>query len=255
MRQFVVLFILVCTLYARPAFAWGIKGHRLIALIAKSQLSDTVIENVDYYLKGMSWEDAACWMEKAEANPAYDYMKPWHFFILKADNTLVQPKDQNLIFKLEFCIRMLQFRQIQTLATMHEILKTVFNLIGDLHQPLHCGSADDNAGQYVKLTYMGKETTLHQLWDEAIIEEKKMDIWHCSKVLVGMNLSSRKRLDLEKFEIVNWMNDTKTVLPEVYKLNAGKADQAYIDHSAAVIETQLVKAGLRLAAILNKYFR
>lgn len=235
--------------------AWGSQGHKLVALIARSQLSDAVIETVNYYLKGMSWEEAACWMDDVKDNSKYEYMKPWHYINIGKDKTYVQTKDQNIVNKLEFYLRMLQYRSLQSEEMIHESLRMLFHLIGDIHQPLHCGYAEDNGGTTVQLYLVQKETNLHKVWDSEIIHEKKMDIWYCAKVLVGMKLTEKKRAELEKTDIVKWLNESRALLPEVYKISGSKIDQKYIDASAPLVEVQLVKAGLRLAAILNQYFK
>jgi hypothetical protein len=40
----------------------------------------------------------------------------------------------------------------------------------------------------------------------------------------------------------------------VYDVKAGKVDDEYVDRNSTIIKMQLVKAGLRLAAVLNNAF-
>lgn len=250
-----VLFLAVSFLLHTHAHAWGPQGHKLVALIARSQLSDNVIETVNFYLKGMSWEDAACWMDDVQDNSKFDYMKTWHYINIPKDKTYVQTKEQNVVTKLEFCIRMLQYRSFQSEETINESLKLLFHLIGDIHQPLHCGYEEDKGGNTVHLYLVQKETNLHKLWDSEIIRERKMDMWYCAKVLVGMKLTDSKRKEIEKVDVVKWLNESRSLLPNVYSISGGKIDQKYIDLNAPHVERQLIKAGLRLAAILNQYFK
>ncbi len=249
------IFTVCFLLCSAPMFSWGPQGHKLVALIARSQLSDNVIETVNYYLKGTSWEEAACWMDEVQSNPKYDYMKPWHYVNIEKDKTYVQTKEVNVVNKLEFCIRMLQYRSFQSEETINETLKLLFHLIGDIHQPLHCGYEEDKGGNTVHLYLVQKETNLHKLWDSEIIRERKMDIWYCAKVLVGMKLTDKGRKEIEKVDVLKWLNESRSLLPDVYKIAGGKIDQKYIDMNAPHVEQQLVKAGLRLAAILNQYFK
>lgn len=242
-------------LISLPAYSWGPQGHKLVALIARSQLDASVIETIDFYLKGTSWEDASTWMDDIQTNPKYDYMKPWHFVNIPKDKTYVPTKEPNVVNKLEYCIRMLQYRAFQSEESVGETLKCLFHLVGDIHQPLHCGYAEDKEGSELRLYLVQKETNLHKVWDWEIIHEKKMDIWYCAKVLVGMKLTARKKEEIEKIEVLTWLNETRALLPEVYKFSGNKIDQRYVDVNAVHIETQIIKAGLRLAAILNKYFK
>lgn len=237
------------------AFSWGPQGHRLIALIARSQLDRDVISTVDFYLKGTSWEEAATWMDDVQKEPRYEYMKPWHFVNVEKDKTYVPTKDQNVVNKLEYCIRMFQFRAYQTEETMHETLKILFHLVGDIHQPLHCGYAEDKGATTVHLYLVQKETNLHKVWDSEIINNKNMDIWYLAKVLVGMKLSDKKLAEIEKTNVLGWMNESRALLPGLYNTGGNKIDQKYVDANAPLVELQLIKAGLRLAAILKAYFK
>lgn len=250
-KRLVYLFFLIS--FSFPSLAWGPQGHILVALIARSQLSAEVISNVDFYLKGMTWEEAATWMDDRVMNQKYEEMKPWHFAL--HDKTLVNTKTPNLLNKLEFCIRMLQYRTLQSDESIHENLKLLFHLIGDLHQPLHVGYERDNGGADVNVYLIQKETTLYKLWEKEIIREKQMDIWYLAKSLVGMNLPDKRRADIEKLDLTRWMMETRMLIPEVYKINGGKLDQSYVDLNASRVELQLIKAGLRLASLLNKYFK
>lgn len=250
-KAFVCVF--VCLSY--PAFSWGPQGHRLVALIARSQLEHSVIENINYYLKGVSWEEAANWMDQVQNEPKYDYMKTWHYVNVARDKTYVTTKDNNVATRLEYCLRMLQYRAYQTEEVVHETLKQLFHLIGDIHQPLHCGYEEDRGGNDMKVYLILKETNLHKLWDSDIIENKRMDMWHCAKALVGMKLTDKKRADIEKTDVTAWVDESRSLLPTVYATNGNRVDQKYVDANAPVVEAQLIKAGLRLAAILNKYFK
>lgn len=255
MKSRLLFLLLVLNLYSVPAFSWGAQGHRMVALIARSQLDRSVIETVDYYLNGTTWEDAATWMDDVQHEPEYEYMKTWHYINIEKDKTYVETKEDNVVNRLEYCLRMLQYRAFQNEKNVNETLKILFHLIADIHQPLHCGYAEDRGGSDVDLYMIMKETNLHKVWDSEIINNKKIDIWYCAKVLVGMKLSAKKRADIEKTDVVAWMKESRELLPQVYATNGNKIDQKYLDANAAVVELQLIKAGLRLAAILNKYFK
>lgn len=253
--KWILAFFLTCFCKSQLLWAWGPQGHKLIVQIARSQLDNNIVETVNYYLNGTSWDDAACWMDEVQSNSKYDYMKPWHYVNVEKDKTYVQTKEQNVVTKLEFCIRMIQYRSLQSEEAIKETLKILFHLIGDIHQPLHCGYEEDKGGNNVHLYLVQKETNLHKLWDSEIIREKKIDMWYCAKALIAMNLTNQKRMEMEKIDVIKWMNESRSLLPEVYKVGTGKVDQKYIDSSAPIVEGQLIKAGLRLAAILKQYFK
>ena len=181
-------------------------------------------------------------------------MKPWQFAFAEKNKALTQTKEENLVNKLEYCLRMLELKNLQSNETMNETLKMLFHLIGDIHQPLHCGYSNDAGGKNVTCIFFGKPYTLNQIWENEIIENKKIDIWSCTKLLISTNFSIKTRTDIEKIDVNYWLYDTRLTLKQVYQYQNNKLDQTYLDNSATLTERQLLKAGLRLAKVLKTIF-
>ena len=49
-------------------------------------------------------------------------------------------------------------------------LRFVAHLVGDIHQPLHAGFAEDRGGNSVDVRFNGRKMNLHSLWDTALVE-------------------------------------------------------------------------------------
>jgi hypothetical protein len=242
-----------CILLFFQAGAWDHKAHRIIAQIAKSRCEKPVVELVDHYLQGMTWEDAACWMDSIKSNPKNDFMKTWHYVNIEKDKTYVRTKEPDVINQIEFCMSMLQRRSLLNVEVIATQLKNLFHLTGDIHQPLHCGYASDKGGNLTNVKFRDKPSNLHRVWDSQIIEDKGIDIWDCSKLLLGM--TQKERQQLEKIDITGWATESRSLLGSVYGFRNSIIDQAYIDTQAPVVTLQLTKAGIRLASILNQIFK
>lgn len=255
MKQLFKITFILCLLHAHHLFAWSNKGHRTIVQIAKSHLDQNTIEAVDAYLNGMTWEDAACWMDESSNDKVQQEMKPWQFAFVEKNKMYTRSKQEDLVNKLEYCLRMLELKNLQSPETMHETIKMLFHLIGDIHQPLHCGYPHDAGGKNVTCIYFGKPYTLNQIWENEIIENKKIDIWSCTKLLTSTSFSIKRRTDLENIDVAYWLNDTRSTLYYVYQYQNNKIDQVYIDNSATITERQMLKAGLRLAKVLKTVFK
>ena len=52
-------------------------------------------------------------------------------------------------------------------------LRFVAHLVGNIHQPLHAGFAEDRGGNSVDVRSSGRKMNLHSLWDTALIELEK----------------------------------------------------------------------------------
>ena len=44
------------------------------------------------------------------------------------------------------------------------------HIVGDIHQPLHAGHAEDKGGNDIKIKYRGRDTNLHSLWDSGLLD-------------------------------------------------------------------------------------
>ena len=254
MRKQLCIACLFLIFLNQSAFAWSNKGHRTIVQIAKSHLDPFTIDNVNGYLNGMTWEDAACWMDESSNDKFQQSMKPWQFAFIEKNKTYAKSQQEDLVNKLEYCLRMLELKSLQSNETMNETLKLLFHLIGDIHQPLHCGYPQDAGGKNVTCIYFGKPYTLNQIWETEIIESKNIDIWSCTNLLTSTSFSIKRRTDAEKIDVGFWLTDTRSTLNMVYQYQNNKIDQSYIDNSALITERQMLKAGLRLAKVLKSIF-
>jgi hypothetical protein len=157
-----------------------------------------------------------------------------------------------------------------------EALKWIVHLVGDIHQPLHTADHDDKGGNMVGLSFFGKHTNLHAVWDGGIIE-------HALELHLGPDYSfdheavaaDARKLDAEITpadraawaepakpnllvpSVINWANESHALARSVAyaDLPAELGDDwsgAYQTETWPVVEGQLERAGVRLADVLNK---
>jgi hypothetical protein len=50
-----------------------------------------------------------------------------------------------------------------------EALKFLVHLVADVHQPLHASDDDDRGGNDIRVTFLGRQTNLHAVWDWGIL--------------------------------------------------------------------------------------
>ena len=101
-------------------------------------------------------------------------MDAYHFINFPKDaNTYDQQRD----CKLRNCI-------IEAIAWYMQVLRSpdaprnekrialrfIAHLVGDIHQPLHAGFAEDRGGNSVDVRFNGRKENLHSLWDTALVE-------------------------------------------------------------------------------------
>ena len=49
----------------------------------------------------------------------------------------------------------------------------VAHLVGDIHQPLHAGFAEDRGGNSIDVRFNGRKEILQSLWNTALVELEK----------------------------------------------------------------------------------
>lgn len=124
--------------------------------------------------------------------------------------------------------------------------------MGDLHQPLHVGYGSDKGGNTMQINYNGKGTNLHSFWDSGIIESKGITLQDC---LNSNKFSKKEVYKLQQINVINWSIESRTLLHQIYNTSGNKISDEYLNKNAAPIENQILKAGIRLATVLQEVFK
>jgi hypothetical protein len=250
-----IFFICAFALISVKSFAWGAKGHKIVAEYAKMALSANpqIIDSVQFFLGTMTFQEASVWMDEVRSDPSYDYLKPRHYVNVERDATYVKTNDENAVNELEHVISILSAKGPRDKDKIAMALRELFHLIGDLHQPLHCGYGEDKGGNTISVNY-GDSQNLHSMWDTGLIKEENITLNGCLKL--SNTLSKAEMQEIQKIDVVKWMTESREYLPFVYSFGKnGKITSDYSSKAKPIIEKQLVRAGIRLAAVLYTCFK
>ena len=251
MKTKIILLVLLCSpLYF---FGWGAEGHQMVAEIAKKKLNPGVEQKVQKYLGSKSFKEAAVWMDEIKSDHTFDYMKPWHFANIEKGAIYQKPKEGDIVSELEAVIAELKNYKSMKEEDVNKDLKILFHLCGDMVQPLHVGYGSDKGGNSYKVTYNGKETNLHHVWDSDIIKSQNITVESCLKKTATWGPD--QIAIVQKVDVMYWMNDSRSFLTEVYTIQNNAISADYIKLNGEIIEKQITKGGLRLAAVLNEIFK
>jgi len=233
------------------SFAWGHKGHAIVAEVAFQYMSASSRATLTELLDGMSIEDAANWMDAIKSDHANDYMKPWHYIDIEKGGKEM-PKGDNIVTVLQKTLKDLD--NINSLSKEEVKTKVLFlmHLIGDLHQPLHVGYPGDKGGNTVQVSFFGRGSNLHAMSDTEIIEYKGIST---AGVVKTNKYTSEQLAAIKKIDVIAWASQTRGHLKDAYLLPSAKIDDRYVDANTQVIEEQLLNAGIRLGAVLDYYLK
>lgn len=274
-------------------YAWGDKGHQLIAEVAQKMLSPNALSaldslrkqvkedkdmeffktgQIDHYFKDENisdfflnanlnlslmayWPDAWKFIERETSS--------WHYIESEcSDITRDVRKDDIKKYAESHTCHINQLpKQIEILKDTSQSatkrLKALFfvvHLVGDLHQPLHCGSDKDFGGNKKRVNFFGIRTNLHILWDVYLLprEKKYLDV-----LVDDVTRMCRDRHDWLGLDITDWClesyNVAKTEIYPEYPIGKPVAyyGRKYQDQMYPIVQEQLAKASARLAHILN----
>ena len=249
LTKYIYSFVLFMSLSSTSS-AWGPEGHAIVGRIALKYVNDDVRKNVLVILGKMSIDTAANWMDIMKSNADYDFMRPWHYLDFPKGEVYTSSNKENILNRLILTYKELQHKNLLCDDQTRADLLILLHLMGDLHMPLHTGYDDDLGGNKVIVQYDTIKThNLHRFWDEDIISLGKIKEDDCTKYYSSFKDQLSQPVDFEK-----WMRETRSLLPNVYDFSGFMLDDAYLQKNKVIVEKQLLLAGLRLAAVLNKLF-
>jgi hypothetical protein len=253
MKKYILsLIITAAFLSSNNCLAWGGKGHALVAQVASNYLDANTKKIVNQYLDGMTFEDAANWMDDIKSDKKYDYMRKLHYINADRGQSIAPNSEENIVGALTKTIEELKNYKSLSKEDIKIKICIIFHLIGDLHQPLHVGYGEDRGGNNYQINFYGKGTNLHSFYDSGIIEYKGLTLSECLK---AKKYTKEELSEIEKIDVVNWANQSRSYLKIIYNTGNHKIDDAYIDNNYPIIQEQILKAGIRLSSVLEDIFK
>ena len=277
------------------AFCWGQIGHRVVGGVAERHLDKKVLKRVKKIMKGKSLSDATTWADEMRSNPNYGELKKSHYTSIEDGGSYKAKRLDDIIGMIEKLIKALKEEKnldgyrnsILNNLSQKDQLSLLAHFVGDLHQPLHVGRASDWGGNRIRVRWFDKESNLHKVWDEEVIEHMKLSfseivsfIDYSEKanpgwiqgtprelILKAMNESFDLRATVYEFRNKYIERPVMMSEQEIFKkypasLGNKKSKGSpvslkwnYNYRAVPIVRKRLLQAGLRLAAILNAIYQ
>lgn len=253
------LTLLIFTVFTLHVFAepyWGSTGHRVVGEIADKYLKSKTKREIKRLLNRESLALASTFADEIKSDARYKEFYTWHFINMPVDNDYDASKrhpDGDLVSGIERCIAVIKSKT-STDEDKAFYLKFLIHLIGDLHQPLHIGLAEDKGGNDFKVQWFYEDSNLHRVWDSEMIEQYGMTYTELANN--SPYLSKKEIKQFQKGSIIDWVNETHKLTKKVYA-SAKPGDNLKYRYSYLhfnTVRSQLQIAGIRLAKVLNDLF-
>ncbi len=255
-HQLIVLFLLINIIcYAnKKKPTWGLTGHRVVGEIAYNHLTKKAKRNLEKLLNGDGLAIISTYADDIKSDKKFKKFSSWHYVNFKVGDTY-ETSEKNpkgdVIYAIKECQRIISHPD-STLEDKVFYIKLLVHFLGDLHQPLHIGRAEDRGGNSIKVKWFRESTNLHSVWDTKMIESFNMSY---SELTSNLDKFSKKQKKLiQQGTVLDWGIESRGLAMKVYE--SVKVDKnlsyRYMYDYFFIVKNQLQKAGLRLAKILNE---
>lgn len=248
--RFVVLLIFF---FHESLQAWGPTGHRIVAELAQRRLNSQSKIEIKKLIGNETLAMVANWPDFIRSDSKYDYTHPWHYISRPENQKWFEghsTKEGNILEALCQFEDQLRNRNSTKLEKI-EALKFFVHLMGDLHQPLHVGKFEDRGGNLIKLKWFDKETNLHAIWDDELIDFQKLSFTEYVQFLEHASYDDKTWV---KGDYGAWAMESYAERERVYAYSGTVLKYEYLFKSKELLDRRLYQAGIRLAQKLNAIF-
>lgn len=252
-KAFILLAILLIGL-SQTAYGWGRVGHDAVAYIAECNLTPKAKKNIEKYLDH-SIVYYSSWMDDYRATPDYKHTTVWHSAAVDESfyytDAVKSPKG-DCVSELENAIKILEDYKNQNDSTVIVNLKYVIHLVGDMHCPVHV-KYPGIKGFKVKMG--DKEYSYHAVWDSNVLEQPHK--WYYMEWQHQLDRCNKEeKAALAKGTPREWFHQTAVDCRIIYDLASpnGELGKDFMNAAHPIAEKQILKAGYRLARVLNELF-
>lgn len=269
--------LVTLSLTAQQALAWGSTGHRVVGLVAERHMDPAALKKAHAILDNHNLAFASTWPDEIRSDPkTYAHTFNWHYTTWQDEDDGFHAGLENkstgfLMSQLEKQIAVLK-NPAASKADKAFALKFTVHLVGDVHQPLHVGTSGDSGGNACRVTWHGKPSNLHTVWDSDMIEKTNLSYTELAD-FASQDRSQKQTRQWQSGTVNQWSEESKKLRSRIYpaEVLAPSAPVTYLTYCKGKVEPEampklgyeysyefdpvvrerLYQAGVRLAKVLN----
>lgn len=243
------------------ASAFGRFGHAGIAAIARAHLTPTAKETIDYYLGGDSVIEVASWMDRVRRTPEYCHTTGWHSAAIdgKGKANMWHKSKARGQYGITSELAKIQdggYKEMTDSAVAVSI-KLLIHMIGDIHCPSHSSFKGKSQGFAFEIN--GQRYQFHKFFDGGIFTLTRE--WEPMKFQEELDtLPPEQIAPILEGTLTDWIEENGDIMRCLYSILTpdrvfdAAESRAIIESMTALTDLQMIKAGYRLAHVLNKVF-
>ena len=240
--------------------AWDKLGHDVSAMIAWENMTSKAKKNISKYLEGhddivyyASWMDYMGYVTKSGySNEWFDHCVPVNKDFEYAEGDF--PGDA--LMAIEKAIERLgdgKYRNLDD-STVLLLIKHLVHFLPDMHCPAHIRYPGNTTIGYYKVDYFGREMRYHTIWDSEIVQRPHP--WSFTDLAWLLDrYTETEQAEITSGTVYDWGRESAAASKCIYDVQPGESvANDFIKKYKPLAESQIAKAGYRLAAVLNDVF-
>lgn len=248
--------------------AWSRRQHATVAYIAEQHLTPEAYATVKEILHGESMVIYASYMDMFKQVEKFEDGTTWpHLFASTNDCKPTMKDRHDALFLLDAAAK--QMRDYKNLddSTRLACMKQLIHLCGDVHCPGHVvfkDKRDHKHGKFEVVVPKNKKVRMHTYLDGdllgAVFTGDYVGFANTCDPLLRRDPTDAEKaymLEVQKGDIASWGHEIAECSTEVYKLvpEEGTVIDVVTEYKLALMcKEQVLRAGYRLAKILNDLF-
>ncbi|HTL29585.1 MAG TPA: S1/P1 nuclease [Tepidisphaeraceae bacterium] len=246
------------------------EGEYIQGLIAEDRLTPAAKSGINQLFGddvNISDADVASWAD--DEKRAHRDQGPWHYVDIPAEEEKYDAKrdgreSANVIDKINDFAKVLADTG-KPKEERADALKFIVHFVGDVHQPLHCAERhDDRGGNAVAVKFLDRKgkANLHMAWDSLILighKGKTRNAVYADEL--SAKITAERAAEWSKGTAEDWANESHAIAAKVIYPAAPPSTQPTtmtdedIRKYGPIVDVQLQRGGVRLAAILNRLLK
>jgi hypothetical protein len=252
--------LLAVTVHPTTSWAWSFRGHWIIGLVAYEYIAPATRERVERILGEKGYRP---FMYAAYPGDLFAANRRWHFVDIPPD---ASGYTTGSAYCPDYACAVEKMKELTVAAADKPsfgtkwALEYVFNLMGDIHQPVYVINAGDDHGENLIVRLDGHRQNLRDLWDRTLVDAAfGPDVKRAAAELIK-EISPEKRQAWCAGSPDEWTSETFRIARDIAygpDRRRGTYDNplvlppTYEEEAKFVVREQIAKAGVRLACWLD----
>lgn len=258
MMKKIIAVLFALAMVTSEAYAFKALGHQTIAALAQRHLTEQAKGEVQAILKSDMYKHSM-WLFTLRSRTDLAYVQEWQFTTLNAEGKSVTTDATDGMVALENAVKVLRNRKNESDSLVLASLRTVIQVVGDIHTPSNIRIEGNEATKDFKFTRVSRKTKSEVSWRNMWHSyASRHDVFSADYYATDVEIfAGDRKAEYEKgtprFWAENVGEDVVRCLEVVYP--GAEVSMTDYNNYEYLYDKCIAKAGFRLAALLNDIFK